>query len=153
MAHGGRESTAALGAALKNSGQYALQTVPVFDAITGKITGYAVIAMQDRGTLCVSVGDEVYEGSVIGENKRAEDLDVNAVRERKVTNIRSATSEELVKIVPPREMTLDQALEFIADDECVEVTPQNVRLRKNILNTNERQKAQKQKKRGDAPKG
>ena len=67
-----------------------------------------VIAMLDRGTLFVSVGDEVYEGSVIGENKRAEDLDVNAVRERKVTNIRSATSEELVKIVPPREMTLDQ---------------------------------------------
>ena len=119
---------------------------------TGKITGYAVIAMQDRGTLFVSVGDEVYEGSVIGENKRAEDLDVNAVRERKVTNIRSATSEELVKIVPPREMTLDQALEFISDDECVEVTPKNVRLRKNILNTSERQKSAKQKKRGDAPK-
>jgi GTP-binding protein len=120
---------------------------------TGKITGYAVIAMQDRGILFVSVGDEVYEGSVIGENKRAEDLDVNAVRERKVTNIRSATSEELVKIVPPREMTLDQALEFIADDECVEVTPKAVRLRKNILNTSERQKFAKQKKRGDAPKG
>ncbi|MGX6449191.1 translational GTPase TypA [Patulibacter sp. S7RM1-6] len=120
---------------------------------SGKITGYAVISMQDRGVLFVSVGDEVYEGSVIGENKRAEDLDVNAVRERKVTNIRSATSEELVKIVPPREMTLDQALEFIAEDECVEVTPVNVRLRKNILNTTERQKAAKQKKRGDAPKG
>ncbi|WP_022928088.1 translational GTPase TypA [Patulibacter americanus] len=120
---------------------------------SGKITGYAVISMQDRGDLFVSVGDEVYEGSVIGENKRAEDLDVNAVRERKVTNIRSATSEELVKIVPPREMTLDQALEFIADDECVEVTPKNVRLRKNILNTSERQKFAKQKKRGDAPKG
>ncbi len=119
---------------------------------TGKITGYAVISMQDRGTLFVSVGDEVYEGSVIGENKRGEDLDVNAVRERKVTNIRSATSEELVKIVPPREMTLDQALEFIAEDECVEVTPQSVRLRKNVLNTSERQKAAKQKKRGDAPK-
>ncbi|EHN11890.1 GTP-binding protein TypA/BipA [Patulibacter medicamentivorans] len=117
----------------------------------GKITGYAVIALQDRGTLFVAVGDEVYEGSVIGENKRAEDLDVNAVRERKVTNIRSSTAEELVKIVPPREMTLDQALEFIADDECVEVTPKFVRLRKQVLDTNQRQKAAKQKKRGDAP--
>ncbi|MCK9247610.1 MAG: translational GTPase TypA [Solirubrobacteraceae bacterium] len=119
----------------------------------GKITGYAVIGMQDRGTLFVSVGDEVYEGSVIGENKRAEDLDVNAVRERKVTNIRSSTAEELVKITPPREMTLDQALEFIADDEQVEVTPNFVRLRKAVLNTTERQKLAKAKKRGDAPKG
>ena len=117
----------------------------------GKITTYAVIALQDRGALFVSVGDEVYEGSVIGENKRAEDLDVNAVRERKVTNIRSSTAEELVKIAPPREMTLDQALEFIADDEQVEVTPSFVRLRKATLNTTERQKLAKRKARGEAP--
>jgi GTP-binding protein len=81
----------------------------------------------------VGPGEDVYEGAVVGENARAEDLDVNACKEKKLTNMRSSTSDELVRLIPHRLLSLDQALEFIREDECVEVTPAAVRLRKVIL--------------------
>jgi GTP-binding protein len=100
---------------------------------TGVATAYAIEQIQERSTLFIGPGAEVYEGMIVGENARAEDMDVNISREKKVTNMRSSTAEEFVKLVPPRQMTLEQALEFIADDECVEVTPTAVRLRKSSL--------------------
>ena len=90
---------------------------------TGAVTGHACFQMQERGSLFVEPGDEVYEGMVVGENSRSDDLDVNAVREKKLTNIRSSTADELVRLVPKRTLSLDQALEFLREDECVEVTP------------------------------
>ena len=83
--------------------------------------------------LFVGPGEEVYEGMIVGENARADDLDVNACREKQLTNIRSSTSEVLVRLVPHRRLSLDQALELLREDECVEVTPANVRLRKVVL--------------------
>jgi GTP-binding protein len=99
----------------------------------GVTTTYALLALQERGSLFVGPGVQVYEGMVIGENARAEDMDVNPTRERKVTNVRSSTAEELVRLIPPRILSLEQALEFIREDESVEVTPQSVRLRKTVL--------------------
>src|SRR5207302_10594964 len=89
----------------------------------GPATGYAVQALQERGSLFVGPGDELYEGMVVGENSRAEDLDVNASKPKKLTNMRAASAEELVRLIPPRPLSLEQALEFIRDDEAVEVTP------------------------------
>jgi GTP-binding protein len=96
----------------------------------GKVAAFALFNLQERGTLFVEPGDEVYEGMIIGENARAEDLDVNATKEKHLTNIRSSTADELVRLVPKRELSLDQSLEFLREDECVEVTPHAVRLRK-----------------------
>jgi GTP-binding protein len=96
----------------------------------GTVAAFALFNLQERGTLFVEPGDEVYEGMIVGENARAEDLDVNAVKEKHLTNIRSSTADELVRLVPKRELSLDQALEFLREDECVEVTPKAVRLRK-----------------------
>ena len=93
-------------------------------------TNYALLNLQDRGALFVGPGVEVYEGMIIGENARSEDMDINPTKERKVTNVRSSTAEELVRLIPPRQLSLEQALEFIREDECVEVTPASVRLRK-----------------------
>ncbi|UGS36625.1 translational GTPase TypA [Capillimicrobium parvum] len=112
---------------------------------TGAVTGHACFQMQERGSLFVEPGDEVYEGMVVGENSRSDDLDVNAVREKKLTNIRSSTADELVRLVPKRTLSLDQALEFLREDECVEVTPHNVRLRKVLLDAVSRQKAARQR--------
>ena len=100
---------------------------------TGKATGFAISSLQERGTLFISPGDELYEGMIVGENARAEDLDVNAVREKHLTNMRSATGDVLERLVPPRRLSLDQALEFLRDDEAVEVTPAAIRLRKAVL--------------------
>ena len=112
----------------------------------GKVTSYALFNLQERGALFVEPGVEVYEGMIIGENARSEDMDVNPTKERKVTNMRSATSEELERLIPPRHMSLEQALEFCREDECVEVTPTGVRMRKVILEATERVKsARKQK--------
>ncbi len=97
------------------------------------------LGLQERGELFVAPGAEVYEGMIVGVNARAEDLDVNAVREKKLTNVRSSYGEELVRLVPPRALSLEQALEFIREDECVEVTPANVRLRKQVLDRSRRQ--------------
>lgn len=85
-------------------------------------------------------GTKVYEGMIIGENARAVDLDVNAVKEKKLTNMRASTADEALRLVPVKEISLEQALEFIADDELVEVTPQTIRLRKRVLKANERPK-------------
>ncbi|MDX6544233.1 MAG: GTP-binding protein [Gaiellales bacterium] len=99
----------------------------------GKTSSFALFNLQERGTLFVGPGEDVYEGSVVGENARSDDLDVNATKEKKLTNMRSSTSDELVRLIPHRLLSLDQALEFIREDECVEVTPAAVRLRKVTL--------------------
>jgi len=107
----------------------------------GNVAAFALFSLQERGTLFVEPGDEVYEGMIVGENARAEDLDVNAVKEKHLTNMRKSTSDELVRLVPRREMSLDQALEFLRENECVEVTPHNVRLRKVNLDQTSRVRA------------
>jgi GTP-binding protein len=104
----------------------------------GVTTAYALLNLQERGSLFVGPGVEVYEGMIIGENARADDMDVNPTKEKKLTNVRSSTAEELVRLIPPRRLSLEQALEFIREDECVEVTPQGVRLRKVIIDARER---------------
>jgi GTP-binding protein len=106
----------------------------------GSTGTYALLKLQDRGALFVAPGTTVYEGMIVGENTRAEDLHVNAVREKQLTNVRSSTAEITVKLVPHRQLSLDQALEFIRDDECVEVTPDSIRLRKLVLPAVERLK-------------
>ena len=107
----------------------------------GPTATFALLKLQERGQLFVGPGEEVYEGMVVGENARANDLDVNAVREKKQTNMRAAGSDETVKLVPHRRLSLDQAMEFIREDECVEVTPAAIRLRKAVLDAVGRQKA------------
>jgi GTP-binding protein len=107
---------------------------------TGETTTYALYNLQERGALFVRPVTKVYEGMIIGENARAVDLDVNAIKEKKLTNMRASTSEEAMRLVPVKDLSLEQALEFIADDELVEVTPQTIRLRKRVLRANERPK-------------
>jgi GTP-binding protein len=107
---------------------------------TGETTTYALYNLQERGALFVRPGTKVYEGMIVGENARAVDLDVNAIKEKKLTNMRASTADEAMRLVPPKELSLEQAIEFIADDELVEVTPRSVRLRKRILRPNERPK-------------
>ena len=114
----------------------------------GPTTTFALLNLQERGSLFVGPGVEVYEGMVVGENARAEDLDVNATKEKKLTNIRSSTADELVRLIPPRPLSLEQALEFIRDDECVEVTPGSIRLRKVELSASKRQQSTSRKSRG-----
>jgi GTP-binding protein len=117
----------------------------------GTAAQFALMNLQERGTMFVGPGEEVYEGMIVGENARAEDLDVNAVREKHLTNIRSSTSDVLVRLVPHRQLSLDQALEFLREDECVEVTPERVRLRKVILERTERVKAGRRARANAAP--
>ena len=116
----------------------------------GPTAAFALLKLQERGQLFVGPGEEVYEGMVVGENARADDLDVNAVREKKLTNMRAAGSDETVKLIPAHRLSLDQALEFIRDDECVEVTPDSVRLRKLLLDPVERQKQVRARRRVEA---
>jgi GTP-binding protein len=104
----------------------------------GTTTTYALDGLQDRGTLFVPDGAEVYEGMVIGEHSRDNDIDVNCVREKKMSNMRASGSDEAIRLVPYRNLTLEQSIEFIADDELVEVTPKSLRLRKRILQANRR---------------
>ena len=104
----------------------------------GTATSYAIFGLQERGTIFAEVGSDVYEGMVIGENSRPEDMDVNIVREKKLTNMRAAGSDENERLIPPKILNLEQALEYCREDECVEVTPINVRIRKVILDQNER---------------
>ena len=106
----------------------------------GTVAAFALFKLQERGTLFVEPGEAVYEGMIVGENSRAEDLDVNACKEKHLTNMRSSTADELVRLIPKRELSLDQALEFLRADECVEVTPRAVRLRKAELERTARQK-------------
>ncbi len=94
--------------------------------------------LQERGELFITPGTEVYEGMIVGENARDTDLNVNIVREKKLTNMRASSADEAIRLVPPKILNLEQALEFIRDDEFVEVTPQSIRLRKKILQANQR---------------
>jgi GTP-binding protein len=108
---------------------------------SGTAAQFALMNLQERGTLFVGPGEDLYEGMIVGENARSEDLDVNACREKHLTNMRSSTADVLVRLVPHRVLSLDQALEFLREDECVEVTPNAVRLRKAILDQTGRVKA------------
>jgi GTP-binding protein len=117
---------------------------------TGVSTSFAAFSLQERGTLFVNPGDPVYEGMIVGENSRGDDLDVNPTKEKKLSNMRSSTSDELVRLVPSRILSLEQALEFVRDDECVEVTPTSVRMRKVDLSATTRAKTAKKAK---APTG
>jgi GTP-binding protein len=104
----------------------------------GKSTGNAIFNLQERGEIFISPGTEVYEGMIVGENARQSDLDVNIVKEKKLTNMRASTADEAIRLVPPRILNLEQAIEFVREDEMVEVTPQSIRLRKKILKANQR---------------
>src|SRR5882757_8147471 len=108
---------------------------------SGSVTGYALVQLADRGTFFVEPGADAYEGMVVGENPRAEDLDVNVCREKKLTNVRSSTADVLERLARPRKLGLEEALEFCASDECVEVTPQVVRIRKLVLDSTQRGRA------------
>jgi GTP-binding protein TypA/BipA len=116
----------------------------------GRAAQFALMNLQERGSLFVGPGDEVYEGMIVGENARSDDLDVNATREKHLTNIRSSTAEVLVRLVPHRQLSLDQALEFLREDECVEATPKSVRLRKLVLDKTDRVKVARRARAGAA---
>src|SRR6202012_6245341 len=105
---------------------------------TGTTTAYALNGLQDRGVLFLTAGVEVYEGMVIGEHSRDNDLDVNVVREKKLTNMRASSADDAIRLVPYKALNLEQAIEFIAEDELVEVTPKSLRLRKKVLQANRR---------------
>ncbi|MEE6674720.1 translational GTPase TypA [Pediococcus acidilactici] len=113
---------------------------------SGKVTTYAIMAIQDRGIIFTDAGTEVYEGMIVGQNSRENDISVNITRGRNQTNVRAAGSEDIAKVKAPLHMTLEESLEFLNEDEYCEVTPENIRLRKQILNTNEREKAAKKRK-------
>ncbi len=104
----------------------------------GRATGYAIFNLQERGEIFVTPGTEIYEGMIVGENARDSDLDVNIVKEKKLTNMRASTADEAIRLVPPRILNLEQAIEFIRDDEFVEVTPASIRMRKKVLKSNQR---------------
>ncbi len=107
----------------------------------GPTTSFALFNLQERGTMFVGPGTEVYEGMIVGENSRADDMDVNATKEKKLTNMRSSTGDELVRLIPYRQLSMEQALEFCREDECVEVTPATVRIRKVVLDAKERERS------------
>ena len=116
----------------------------------GPTTAFAILNLQERGSLFVGPGVEVYEGMIVGENARADDLDVNATKEKKLTNMRAASSDETVRLIPPRPLSLEQSLELIREDECVEVTPLSIRLRKVELSAQKRQTTTSRAKRAAA---
>jgi GTP-binding protein len=116
----------------------------------GPATGFAILNLQERGSLFIAPGVELYEGMIVGENSRADDLDVNATKEKKLTNMRAASSDETIRLIPPRPLSLEQALELIREDECVEVTPKSIRLRKVELSGQKRQSASARAKRAAA---
>ncbi len=115
---------------------------------TGAVTAYAMTNLQERGVLFVEPTTEVYEGMIVGENSRADDMDVNITREKKQTNVRSATSDNFEKLIPPKRLSLEQSLEFCREDECVEVTPDNVRIRKVHLGAGDRARSAAKARRG-----
>ncbi len=114
------------------------QTGSIVADRTGATTAYAITSLQERSTLFVGPTEPVYGGMIVGENPRAEDMDVNICREKKLTNVRAAASDDTIRLTPPRRLSLEQALEYVADDECVEVTPTAIRLRKVLLDAGER---------------
>ena len=107
----------------------------------GASTAFALLNLQERGSMFIPPGVEVYEGMIVGENSRSEDMNVNPTKEKKLTNMRSSTSDELVRLIPHRELSLEQALEFLREDECAEVTPKTVRLRKVVLDQTDRHRS------------
>src|SRR5687767_12633453 len=113
----------------------------------GVIVAFALANLADRATVFVSPGDKVYEGMLVGENSRPGDMDVNPTKEKKLTNMRSKSSDENIQLEPPRELTLEGALEYIEEDELIEVTPQAIRLRKRFLSANDRKKLSREAKR------
>jgi GTP-binding protein len=113
----------------------------------GQATAFAIESLQERGSLFIAPGDELYEGMVVGENARREDLDVNASKPKKLTNMRAAAADDFARLIPPRPLSLEQAMEFIREDECVEVTPKSIRLRKAELSASARQSAASRRKR------
>jgi GTP-binding protein len=128
----------------------ALRTRPTGSLVadrSGKATGFAIQALQERGSLFIAPTDDLYEGMIVGENSRAEDMDVNAAKPKKLTNMRAAAADELIRLIPPRPLSLEQAMEFIRDDEAVEVTPKSIRLRKVELSAQKRQTASSRRKR------
>jgi GTP-binding protein len=116
----------------------------------GNVVAFALFNLSERSTLFVAPGAAVYEGMIIGENSRPDDMDVNPTREKKLTNMRSKSSDENIQLEPPRELTLEGALEYIEDDELIEVTPQSIRLRKRFLSAIERRKLSREQKREKA---
>ena len=104
----------------------------------GVATAYAISNLQERGEMFIDPSTQVYEGMIVGENSRPNDLDVNITKEKKQTNMRASTADEAIRLVPPRRLGLEQAIEFINDDELVEVTPTSIRLRKKVLPANQR---------------
>jgi GTP-binding protein len=113
----------------------------------GRATAYALDNLQERGVLFIGPGEQVYEGQVVGEHCRDNDLPVNVCREKKLTNVRAATAEKGIILKPPRQLTLELALEYIEDDELIEVTPDSLRLRKRLLGATERRKLARSEKR------
>ena len=111
----------------------------------GESTGYALFNLQDRGIMFIDPGTKVYEGMIVGENSREQDLEVNVTRKKQLTNVRASGSDESLKLEPPRSLSLEEALEYINDDEYVEITPKSIRLRKKFLDKNLRAKYEKQK--------
>ena len=107
---------------------------------TGVATAFALYNLQERGEIFIDPGTTVYEGMIIGENARVNDMDVNPTKEKKQTNMRASTADEAIRLIPPRKLSLEQAIEFINDDELVEITPQSIRLRKRVLASNLRPK-------------
>ena len=106
----------------------------------GTSTAYAIWNVQERGELFIGPSTEVYEGMILGENSREADMDVNITKEKKQTNMRSSSADEAIRLIPPRDLTLEKAIEFISDDEFVEVTPKSIRLRKKVLDAKKRPK-------------
>ncbi|HKJ36311.1 MAG TPA: translational GTPase TypA [Solirubrobacterales bacterium] len=113
----------------------------------GKSAGFALFSLQERGTMFIGPGEEVYEGMVVGENSRTNDLDVNPTKEKQQTNVRAASADVLIRLIPPKLLSLEQAIEFVREDECVEITPDVVRLRKTELDATQRAKAARRAKR------
>ena len=109
----------------------------------GETTGYGIFNLQDRGVMFIEPGQKVYEGMIVGENSREMDIDINPCKQKHQTNIRASNSDEAIRLVPPRIMSLEQAMEYINDDELVEVTPQSIRLRKAVLDRVTRGRAAK----------
>jgi GTP-binding protein len=109
----------------------------------GQAVGYALFNLQERATMFLKPGDSVYTGMIVGENSRPDDMDVNVTKGKKLTNIRAASADDKILLEPPRQITLELALEFIQDDELIEVTPGGIRLRKRELDMSRRRKAAK----------
>ena len=125
---------------LEMAGRYAEIFTPEM-TVEHPVYRFALFGLQERGTMFIGPGEDVYEGMIVGENARADDLDVNATKEKHQTNVRAASADVLVRLIPHKLLSLEQAIEFLRDDECVEITPASIRLRKEDLSKTERVRA------------